>query len=131
MAWTTTLKNVKANQEGFNYLELEYEYTSDANTGTHEIIHRRMKGMYLLDVVTNPAGGSDAPSGVYTVTLSDIDGVTIDTLTNRSTTATERVNIPASISKDWIMNDGELNVSIATLGDGNKTTIKYIFVAQR
>lgn len=82
-------------------------------------------GRYIQKIITNPAGGADAP-GAYTIVVTDSLGVTLFTVPTRSTTATERYDVASEIGRNEIL-DNDWTLTLTGMGNGNIVSVTVIF----
>lgn len=100
--------------------------TSDASSTTYTLTNPDVKGAYLYQVTTVPAGAPNAPTGTYSVTVVNAIGASLLALTGRSTSATETASATGTLGAFPLIFDGKL--TITTLGNTKQTTIYLDFV---
>ena len=80
-------------------------------------------GRYIQKVITIPDTGATVPSA-YTGTMVDEYGQSL-TITTRSTTAIEQIDVPATNQQNWPV-IGEITITLTGLGNGKKVSFLVV-----
>jgi len=106
------------------------DWVSAADGSCNVALDKKLNG-FIRRVLANPAGGADAPTDNYDITLEDQEGFDVlgGLLANRDTATTELVDVAATFA-GGIAVSGTHTLKIAAAGDTKKGRIIIYYSLQ-
>ncbi|MDX9788987.1 MAG: hypothetical protein RBT11_19590 [Desulfobacterales bacterium] len=86
---------------------------------------KSLLGKYIQKIITTP-GADAAEPAAYTISVADSTGAVIFTVAARSTTVTERYDVPKNLGYNEVL-DKPWTVTLTGLGEGNTASVRLIF----
>ena len=125
MAWTVT-ESYREYNNGNKVISLAMTSDTGASAYAVDTYLKNIKGMFLHSVKFIPGTGGDAPSGTYDCDFEDVNATHILDTDANSATVPGYVDGTVTLNFSPMIED-YLKVVAATLGNGNKTTVKMMF----
>ena len=104
---------------------IDFDWTSNASGDAEKLFNGKLNGL-IVALVTDPAGGGDAPTALYDITIEDDKAVDIlvGVGANRSDSAVESVAVPLDSGLPRPVSTGSFTVKVDNAGDSKKGLIQ-------